>query len=58
MVPLGVFRSRQFSGANLVTFGVYGGFGATTFLVVVYLQTGSGYSPHRRRARRCSRSPR
>ena len=45
MVPLGVFRSRQFSGANIVTFGVYGGFGATTFLVVVYLQTRMGYSP-------------
>ena len=45
MVPLGVFRSRQFSGANLVTFGVYGGLGATTFLVVVYLQTRLGYSP-------------
>jgi EmrB/QacA subfamily drug resistance transporter len=45
MVPLGVFRSRQFSGANLVTFGVYGGLGATTFLVVVYLQTRMGYSP-------------
>ena len=45
MVPLGVFRSRQFSGANLVTFGVYGGFGVTTFLVVVYLQTRLGYSP-------------
>ena len=45
MVPLGVFRSRQFSGANLVTFGVYGGLGATMFLVVVYLQTRLGYSP-------------
>jgi EmrB/QacA subfamily drug resistance transporter len=45
MVPLGVFRSRQFSGANLTTFLVYGGFGVTTFLVVVYLQTMLGYSP-------------
>ena len=45
MVPLGVFRSRQFSGANAMTFMVYGGFGVTTFLVVVYLQTMLGYSP-------------
>jgi EmrB/QacA subfamily drug resistance transporter len=45
MVPLGVFRSRQFSGANLTTFVVYGGFSVTTFLVVVYLQTMLGYSP-------------
>jgi EmrB/QacA subfamily drug resistance transporter len=45
MVSLGVFRSRQFSGANLTTFVVYGGLGVTTFLVVVYLQTRLGYSP-------------
>jgi len=45
MVPLGVFRSRQFSGTNVATFLVYGGFGVTTFLVVVYLQERLGYSP-------------
>jgi EmrB/QacA subfamily drug resistance transporter len=45
MVALGVFRSRQFSGANLTTFAVYGGLGVTTFLVVVYLQTRLGYTP-------------
>jgi EmrB/QacA subfamily drug resistance transporter len=45
MVPLGVFRSRQFSGANLATFGVYGGIGVTFFLLVVYLQERLGYSP-------------
>ena len=44
MVPLGVFRSRQFSGANAVTFAVYAAFGATTFLLVVHLQTDLGYS--------------
>jgi len=44
MVPLGIFRSRQFSGANAVTFVVYGALGAVTFLLVVYLQTGLGYS--------------
>jgi EmrB/QacA subfamily drug resistance transporter len=45
MVPLGIFRSRQFSGANLTTFGVYGGIGVTFFLLVVYLQERLGYSP-------------
>ena len=44
MVPLAVFRSRQFSGANVVTFAVYAALGATTFLLVVHLQTDLGYS--------------
>jgi EmrB/QacA subfamily drug resistance transporter len=44
MVPLGVFRSWQFSGANLATFGVYAGLGATLFLLTVHLQEDLGYS--------------
>ena len=44
MVPLEVFRNRQFSGANAVTFVVYGALGAVTFLLVVHLQTDLGYS--------------
>jgi EmrB/QacA subfamily drug resistance transporter len=44
MVPLSVFRSRQFSGANLVTFAVYAALGAATFLLVVHLQQDLGYS--------------
>ncbi len=44
MVPLRVFRSRQFSGANLVTFTVYAALGAATFLLVVQLQQDLGYS--------------
>jgi EmrB/QacA subfamily drug resistance transporter len=44
MVPLPLFRSRQFSGANAVTFAVYAALGTATFLVVVYLQTNLGYS--------------
>jgi EmrB/QacA subfamily drug resistance transporter len=44
MIPLSVFRSRQFSGANLVTFAVYAALGAATFLLVVHLQTDLGYS--------------
>jgi EmrB/QacA subfamily drug resistance transporter len=44
MVPLDVFKSRQFSGANAVTFAIYAAFGATTFLLVVHLQVDLGYS--------------
>jgi Na+/melibiose symporter-like transporter len=44
MVPMGVFRSSQFSGANLATLGVYAGLGGTLFLLVVHLQEDLGYS--------------
>jgi EmrB/QacA subfamily drug resistance transporter len=44
MIPLAIFRSEQFSGANAVTFAVYAAFGAVTFLLVVHLQTDLGYS--------------
>jgi EmrB/QacA subfamily drug resistance transporter len=44
MVPLGIFRSQQFSGANAVTFAVYAALGAVTFLLVVHLQSDLGYS--------------
>jgi len=44
MVPLSLFRSRQFSGANSVTFAVYAALGAATFLLVVHLQIDLGYS--------------
>jgi EmrB/QacA subfamily drug resistance transporter len=44
MVPLGIFRSRQFSGANAVTFAVYAALGVTFFLLVVHLQSDLGYS--------------
>ena len=45
MMPLEVFRSRQFSGANGVTFAVYGSFGAVLFLLALVLQRALGYSP-------------
>lgn len=45
MLPLDVFRSRQFSGTNASTFAVYAALGAVTFLVVIYLQQVMGYSP-------------
>jgi EmrB/QacA subfamily drug resistance transporter len=44
MLPLGIFRSRQFSGANLTTFAVYAGLSGALFLVVVRLQVSLGYS--------------
>jgi EmrB/QacA subfamily drug resistance transporter len=44
LLPLGIFRSRQFTGANLTTLAVYGGLGTATFLLVVELQTTMGYS--------------
>ena len=44
MLPLSVFRSRQFSAANAVTFVVYGALGGALFLVPVVLQEVCGYS--------------
>jgi EmrB/QacA subfamily drug resistance transporter len=44
LVPLGIFRSRQFTGANLTTFAVYAGIGTAMFLLVLELQTVLGYS--------------
>ncbi len=45
MLPLDVFRSRQFTAANLVTFVVYGALGGALFLVPIQLQRVLGYSP-------------
>lgn len=44
MLPIDIFRSRQFTAANLVTFVVYGSLGLTFFLLVIYLQQVLGYS--------------
>ncbi len=45
MLPLDLFRSRQFSGANLVTFALYAGLSGVFFLLAVVLQSALGYSP-------------
>jgi len=45
MLPLGIFRSAQFSAANAVTFAVYGAFGGVFFLLAVHLQVVAGFSP-------------
>jgi EmrB/QacA subfamily drug resistance transporter len=44
MLPLSIFRSRQFSAANAVTFVVYGALGGALFLVPVELQLVVHYS--------------
>jgi EmrB/QacA subfamily drug resistance transporter len=44
MLPLRIFRTRQFSAANAVTFVVYGALSGALFLVPVVLQEVSGYS--------------
>jgi EmrB/QacA subfamily drug resistance transporter len=45
MLPLELFRSRNFSIGNLATLLVYGGLGAATFFVTIFLQQVAGYSP-------------
>ena len=44
MLPLEIFRSRPFTGANLVTFAVYAALGGVSFLLAVFLQVSLGYS--------------
>ena len=45
LVPLEIFRIRQFSATNLVTFVVYGALGGALFLLPIQLQTVLGFSP-------------
>ena len=45
MMPLEIWRSRQFSAANLVTFLVYASISINFFLLSVNLQQVLGYSP-------------
>jgi len=44
MVHLDLFKSRNFTGSNLMTFGMYGALGGFMFALVIYLQTKLGYS--------------
>jgi EmrB/QacA subfamily drug resistance transporter len=44
MMPLSLFSSRQFTGANLTTVAVYGAMSAAMFLIVLRLQVTLGYS--------------
>jgi MFS family permease len=45
MLPLSIFRERQFAATNAVTFIVYAALTGATFLLPVALQVVSGYSP-------------
>ena len=45
MLPLGIFKVRQFAATNAVTFIVYAALTGATFLLPVELQVVSGYSP-------------
>jgi EmrB/QacA subfamily drug resistance transporter len=45
MLPLGIFKSRQFTAINLITFVVYGAMGAVFFLLVLDLQVVAGFTP-------------
>lgn len=45
MMPLDLFQSRCFSGLNLLTFLLYGAFGAAMLLIPYVLITSGGYSP-------------
>lgn len=45
LVPPRLFRSRQFTGVNLVTLLAYGGLPGVFFLLVIRLQDVYGYSP-------------
>ena len=44
MMPLGLFRSRTFSGANLLTFFLYGAFGGALYYLPFNLVQVQGYS--------------
>jgi EmrB/QacA subfamily drug resistance transporter len=44
VLPLDIFKSRQFTGANLTTVAVYGALGGFMFLVVLNLELVLGYS--------------
>src|SRR5690606_17493603 len=44
MLPLELFRSRQFTGANAATLAVYAALAGVMFLLVIYLQRVAGYS--------------
>ena len=44
MLPLGLFKRRNFAIGNVQTFAMYGGLGITFFLLVLFLQEVAGYN--------------
>src|SRR5205085_1026610 len=47
MLPLRLFRLRNFTFANVETFAVYAALSTLTFFLVLFLQQLAGYSPFR-----------
>src|SRR5205823_10404016 len=45
MLPLRLFRNRNFSVANVETLSVYGGLSGASFFLALFLQRLAGYSP-------------
>ncbi len=45
MLPLGLFRRRNFSAGNIETFSMYAGLAVLFFFLVLFLQQVGGYSP-------------
>ncbi|HEU4976969.1 MAG TPA: DHA2 family efflux MFS transporter permease subunit [Baekduia sp.] len=43
MLPLGLFRRRNFAVGNVETFSMYGGLASMSFLLVLFLQQVAGY---------------
>jgi EmrB/QacA subfamily drug resistance transporter len=44
MLPLELFRARNFAIGNFATLMIYGGLGAATFFITIYLQQVGGYT--------------
>jgi EmrB/QacA subfamily drug resistance transporter len=44
MLPLTLFKSRNFAVGNITTLAMYAGLGAATFLLALFLQETAGYS--------------
>jgi EmrB/QacA subfamily drug resistance transporter len=45
MMPLYLFRSRNFSVGNLTTLALYAGLGVATFFLILFVQQVGGYTP-------------
>ena len=45
MLPLGLFRRRNFSAGNIETFAMYAGLSILFFFLVLFLQQIGGYTP-------------
>ena len=45
MMPLSLFKVRNFAAGNLTTFTLYAGLGVATFFIVLFIQQVGGYTP-------------